>query len=278
MQKMKIFVINLARVPERANYMLEETNRVGLSDVNLFTAIDAEDLNLQSTNQFYNPRAWGKYWELSKSEVACFESHLSLWRQCAQDNQTYVICEDDIVISQSAKFILPELMNYSNYFDLIHLDSGSGIHRIGKPTSWGGVKISRICETVNSAAFYMLSPEGARKLVKRAEQGYCDHADDFLTRPLEGHRAYQLVPAVAIQGMFAEPASVHPTIRVSQRTASPRINTPPSKGPVTYRLIKEMRRTYRRKMQKYVLDGKLIRSGGNVGQIPLANDLPKYRS
>ena len=271
-------MINLVRVPDRAEYMLEEAHRVGLGDINLFAAIDAQDLDIEGAARFYKPRAWEKYWELSKSEVACFESHLSLWRQCAQGNQPYVICEDDIVISQSAKSALLELQNYSNDFDLIHLDSGSGIHRIGKPVLWGSLQISSIVETVNSAAFYMLSPEGARKLVERAEQGYCDHADDFLTRPLKGHRAYQLVPAVAIQGMFAEPAHVHPSIRVSERTARPRINTPPSKGPVTYRLIKEMRRTYRRRMQKYILDGKLIRSGGAVGQIPLANDLPEYRS
>jgi hypothetical protein len=64
---LRFFVINLVRVPDRADYILKEAHSVGLDEINLFATVDAEDLDIEGIAKFYKPRAWGKYWELSKS-------------------------------------------------------------------------------------------------------------------------------------------------------------------------------------------------------------------
>jgi len=270
-----IYFINLDRVPERADFMTAQCSRVGLVDPVRFSAVDAAE-----GHDFprYQPRRWGPYWTLRRSEVAVFESHRALWEKIAAATGAGVIFEDDVLLSDSFKDVIDALATGAASFDLIKLDALSGRVRLGAETQIGSSRVRVITDVLPSAAAYMLTPEGARKLLSRSGQ-YCDHLDDFITRPFDGFRAYQLLPGIAVQGMFADVGArmdIPASIANSERTGTTQ-PAPYDKGPVIYRLAKEVRRAGRRLTRKIYRDRALIRAGGLIGEVPLASDLPGYR-
>jgi GR25 family glycosyltransferase involved in LPS biosynthesis len=275
---MQIHVINLKRVPQRANFMAHEAARIGLEGVQFFPAVDAQERLSDDISPFYRPRSWKAYWELSATEVAVFESHRLLWEQCASENKgAFFICEDDILMSKPLPEALMVLSKQTDKFDFIHVDGVNVAYRLGRPENWSDVTVAPVLQPLSSAAAYVISPQGAQKLTAWAQKGFCDHVDDFLTRPHQDYRAFQLVPAAAVQGMFAPADHVPQEIRASERTSDPKINHKISKGPIAYRLAKEIRRGIQRTLRKSFFDSRLIKNGGSVGIIPLAKDLPGYR-
>ena len=276
---MQTHFINLKRVPQRADFMMREAARIGLEDVQFFPAVDAQAIHNAGISPYYKPRSWKAYWEMTATEVAVFESHRLLWEQCALENKdAFFICEDDILMSETLPEVLLHLSKQTGKFDFIHIDGVNVAYRLGQSENWSDVMLAPILQPLSSAAAYVISPLGAKKLTALAQKGFCDHADDFLTRPRKNYRAFQLLPAAAVQGMFASADHVPQEIRASERTSNPKINRKISKGPIAYRLAKEVRRGVRRTLRKLFFDSKLKKKGGSVGIIPLAKDLPDYRN
>lgn len=275
---MKTYVINLERVPQRAAFMKSEAERIGLKKIHFFPAVDAQMVLKEKISRFYRPKSWKAYWEMTATEVAVFESHRILWEKCAYDGESpFFICEDDVLMSSSLPEQLLSISKQVEKFDIVHIDAPHSVYRFGQPESWAGVTVAPILQPISSAAAYVISPKGAQKLIALSNRGFCDHVDDFLTRPRRGYRAFQSLPAAAIQGMFADAEYVPVEICESERTSNPQTNGKLLKGPIPYRLFKELRRTTRKIVNKTVLNANLKNSGGFVGSVPLAEDLPSYR-
>ncbi|MEM0947720.1 MAG: glycosyltransferase family 25 protein [Pseudomonadota bacterium] len=271
------FFINLDRVPERADHMRRELDAAGLHEVERFSACDAR-AGLDAAG--YAPQSWGEYWTLKPSEIACFESHIALWQKIAAGDAAKVVFEDDILTVPSLGAAVDALSAAAGAFDLIKLDGAPGAVRLGPVNTISGLAVRPILQALSSSAAYLLSPDGARKLLDVSDQ-YCDHLDDFISRPRPGWRAFQLVPALAVQGMFASPEAarrVPGAVAESERTSDTLINTGYDKGPTSYRLWKELRRARRRAARALWADRKLAAEGGLVGEIPLSDGLGAYRS
>jgi len=67
------------------------------------------------------------------------------------------------------------------------------------------------------------------------------------------------------------------TIAQSERTSDIRINVSADRGPVKYRLLKELRRNLRKLKWKLWQDRRLRANGGFLGHPPMASDLGRYR-
>jgi len=271
-----VHVINLDRVPERAVFMQAQCAAAGFDDVRRFSAVDAATM---TASPRYRPARWGAYWSLLPSEVAVFESHRALWEVIAASNNPAVVLEDDVLLSRAAARLCGVLAGRAEAFDMVKLDGLSWPMRLGPETIVGDAALRPLESVVPSAAAYLLSPAGARLLLRRS-QSYCDHLDDFITRRHPGYRAFQLVPAVAMQAMFADLSGLsdlQQSIAGSERTSSaPRARAP--KGPALYRLGKEVRRGAQKLSRRLWRDRLLQKRGGHVGEIPLASDLPPYRA
>ncbi len=281
-----IFYINLDRVPERQRHMQAALREVGLADrAERFPAVDARDPDaLRDTG--YAPGRWRERWSLTPTLIACFESHRALWRRIAEEQHPLaLIMEDDVFLSARLKDTLAALEQAAPAFDVIRLDTCHGHYRFGPPLRAGGLHLRPILQVVPSAACYVLSRSGARKLVARS-QVYCDHVDDFLFTPRRGWRMLQSWPAVAVQGMFAqvgagagaEAGDALAQVSRSERLSVPSEHAPPDKGPVAYRLMKEFRRSLRKAGRKLGGDARLRARGGIIGCPPTADDLPDLRS
>lgn len=273
----QIFFINLDRLPTRADFISKQCGQAGIHNPVRVSAIDARKSDMQKVPR-YRPASWGQYWELSDTEVAVFESHRSIWDRIASQDSTGVVLEDDVLLSHSLGPALATLEGWTD-FDFIKLDAAPRPARLGPPRELNDLVLRPILQALPSAAAYLLSPGGARNLLGRSKQ-YCDHVDDLLTRPCRDYRAFQLCPALAIQGMFSDIKQgfdIPADVAGSERLASDQQTNPLSRGPATYRVLKELRRAIRKARQKLGGDALLRAKGGTFEPVPLASDLPPYR-
>lgn len=274
---MKVYYINLDRVPERARFMQQQFARAEILDPIRFSAIDAAQ-GLDAAG--YRPKTWGPYWTLRRSEVAVFESHRALWTKISAAQAPGAIFEDDVFLSHTAGAVLARIAGQAHPFDAIKLDGVREVIRLGAENRLCGEAMRPIRQVIPSAAAYVLSPRGARDLLARTER-YCDHLDDVLTRPTRTYCPQQLTQAIAVQGMFADlnaqqnvPASIFGSERTKVHTSEEIYE----RGPTAYRIAKEARRSLLRLSRRLFEDQRLVRTGGQIGAVALAPDLPPYRS
>jgi glycosyl transferase family 25 len=101
---MKIFVINLARRPDRMAAMAAQLERLGLT----YERFDAVDARTADPVELGAPfAAKGAMAELTPGDKACTTSHMHLWRQIASGPECHaVILEDDVLLSEGARKFL----------------------------------------------------------------------------------------------------------------------------------------------------------------------------
>jgi len=99
-KSMRIFVINLARRPDRLAAMAAQLERLGLT-FERFDAVDAKTVDPSELGASFT--AQGAMAELTPGDKACTSSHMHLWRRIAAglDNHA-VILEDDVRLSDAA--------------------------------------------------------------------------------------------------------------------------------------------------------------------------------
>ena len=98
---MKIYIINLARSPDRKIAMQNEIQKLSNNfEVHFFNAIDAKaNEHIPFKEKYFSKLT--KYLRgknLSDGEIACFASHYCLWEECIKLNKPIIILEDDIII------------------------------------------------------------------------------------------------------------------------------------------------------------------------------------
>lgn len=273
--------INLDRDTARRAFIESCAMRAGISaSLMRIRAIDAQRTEFEQ-NAHYVGGGWRPRWSLTPTEVACFESHRQIWQRIVSQNiPMAVIMEDDIILSSRIGPAVASIAQSGQPFDIVRLDGCHGKHRYGAIEKTGNIALRPILQTVPSAACYLLGRAGAQKLLA-ASQAYSDHLDDFIFTPAKHWQPMQLWPAVAVQGMFckARPADQLPTeVSKSIRTQSSTDKKPLDKGPLAYRVYKELRRLRRKVSRKLGGDGKLLRQHGHIGFPPQAPDLPPYRA
>ena len=271
-----IFVINLDRVPERWGFVRAQFEGAGLGHaVQRASAIDARAPGFDAPG--YAPHRWQDRWELEPSEQAIFESHRALWIRVADTcPDGAVICEDDILISQEFAGTL-QALDLAR-FGIVKLDGFSAKRRYGPALQANGLTLRPIREAVPSAACYAISRPAAQKLVQDSQR-YCATLDDFLFARRSGTSPVQLFPAVAVQAMccVADAGRTVPGQAAQSERAPPQASSRKAgKGPLAFRLLKELRRIGRRLAVALGADRRNRRLGGIVARPDLAADLPPY--
>jgi len=97
---MRIFVINLARRPDRMAAMAAQLDGLGLV-YERFDAVDGKTCDPAALNAPF--AAEGAMAELTPGDKACTTSHIHLWRQIASGRDNHaVVLEDDVELSTAA--------------------------------------------------------------------------------------------------------------------------------------------------------------------------------
>ena len=173
-----VFVISLARAEERRRAVIRELEAANVR-YEIVDAVDGRNIRREDfaerLEQYHRPegscfrlnlgRRPGR--RLSLSEIGCYLSHYNLWRRMADDNiPAAVILEDDARLRPGFAAAVAEAAACDWQWDLIYLYYGDSkkVCRELQPLG-GGHSLVQLKGTLNKAAAYMLSLDGAKKLL-----------------------------------------------------------------------------------------------------------------
>jgi glycosyl transferase, family 25 len=184
---MKIYVINLDRHPERLAHMRKQLDGVAFERV---SAVDGTKRP---------PTTKG----LTRFELACLESHRTVWRKfLASADSLACFLEDDVHVQPGFAPLLSGTEWTPKDAHAVKLDTYFQKVRLGERSSAsGGREIARLYSRHESAAAYILSRDGAARYLELTESA--SQPADYAVFPNSPRRLglniYQLVPAIAIQ-------------------------------------------------------------------------------
>lgn len=264
--------INLDRVPARRAFMETQFTHSGLAGATRFSATDAQQPDALEGNG-YVPGA-GSRWGLKQSEIACFESHRAVWQTAVERNlKAVAVFEDDVEMSDQAGSVISTLLDAGDAYDMIKLDYSPRSLRFGPEVQIAGVNVRPMLEMAPSAAAYILSHKACCKLLTWSEK-YSDHLDDFVSIPRPDWRMYQCFPAVGVQMIWSkQQEQTVEAVKISERSQDRKINSGLDKGPLWFRIRRELQAARRKLYWRMGGQTRLLEQGGFVGFIPCANDL-----
>ncbi|SMO44912.1 glycosyltransferase family 25 protein [Ruegeria faecimaris] len=267
-----VYYINLDRVPERRNFMEAQFAHTGLIGAARFSATDAQQEGALDGHGYV--AGSGSRWGLKQSEVACFESHRAVWKRAVQqDLKAVAIFEDDVEMSTQAGGVIARLLEAGSGFDFLKLDYSPRVLRFGPELQISGVPVRPMLEMAPSAAAYILSQAACRKLLMWSEK-YSDHLDDFVSIPRPDWQMYQCFPAVGVQMIWSKQQDqAEDSVKVSERSQNRKTNSGLEKGPLWFRIRRELQAAKRKLYWRQRGEARLLESGGYVGFIPCAEDL-----
>jgi glycosyl transferase family 25 len=204
---MDIYLINLARRPDRRAGMEIQAQKLGLSLTRL-DAIDARDADAQAMDQWFH--VGGPLGEIPRGDKCCSLSHRAAWeKQVASGADYAAILEDDVVLTEGAGFVLRDTDWIPKTADLIKLEHygppGQSV-LLSEFTDVGqGFRIARMHSRHTGAAAYILSRRAAQALL--AIPRFDLPVDHLLFNPNNSKifaslNPWQLLPAVARQQDF----------------------------------------------------------------------------
>lgn len=182
---MKLFVINLARSPNRRERMQERLETLARDKLfhelglewEFFAAIDSTSAAFQHYKQHFSARKcflWhGRI--LIDSEIACYASHYRLWQECVKRDEPIIILEDDVCFAPHFLSALQDIMRTD--FGLVRfytLDRKRDkyIHQIGNSPYHYCLK------NTNGTQGYYITPHAARAFL--AQECWDSPVDIFM--------------------------------------------------------------------------------------------------
>ncbi len=161
----RIFVINLARSPDRRRFIGDGLGRLGL-DHEFFPATDGAALtedDLANYDRKARLEAFGC--DLLPNELGCYLSHYRIYQKIIAENiPRALILEDDVEVSDDLPEILEALADAPADWELVRL-SGLRARKGRKLADLApGYSVVRLLDVASGAQAYLLNRQGAEKL------------------------------------------------------------------------------------------------------------------
>ncbi|WP_082434474.1 glycosyltransferase family 25 protein [Devosia sp. A16] len=209
---MHVYVINLARRPDRRAFMQAQADRLGLS----FDYIDAVDAQSPTANLSEIEVRSGAYGRISNGDLACTLSHRKFWRTFLETGEPYaVVLEDDAILANDSGQFFADVSWIPADAAVVKLE------RYGRPRPIvmdrktqpaHARRVGRFYGKCAGTAGYVVSAAGARILLD-ATASVDDPIDQMMFNP--GRSAlfsrlapYVLEPAICEQEQVAVPSDI----------------------------------------------------------------------
>lgn len=218
---MHVYVINLARRPDRRAFMQQQADRLGLT----FDYIDAVDAQSPTERLDEIGVRSGPYGRISNGDLACTLSHRKFWRFLLESGEHYaVVLEDDAILSDDCAQFFADSGWIPPDADVVKLERYGRLRPIfvdrdSVPAHTR--RVGRFYGKCAGTAGYVVSAAGARMLLA-ATASVDDPIDQMMFNPgrsrLFGRLApYVLEPAICEQEQVAVPSDIRGK-RQSSRT------------------------------------------------------------
>jgi glycosyl transferase family 25 len=226
----RIVFINLDRAAERRRFMEAQGERLHLGFERM-AAVEASGISDATAAEI------GRSWErpLTKPELGCFLSHQALWRQIAAGTAPLLVLEDDVMLSPRLGNLLEQVADLSG-IELINLENFARRRFLTgeRRPLIDGLALLGVARDKSGSAAYLLWPEGARKLLRRAERGAAP-VDAFL-HGLKALASFQVEPALAMQVHLLEQRRIPVPIPTATSIQVPRGRLPMTPGNLPFHL------------------------------------------
>jgi glycosyl transferase family 25 len=202
---MQIYLINLARRPDRLAAMTLSAQRLGLG----LTRIDALDAKTAEppAGRFDDAGPLG---EIPRGDKCCTLSHARTWEQFIASGADYAaVLEDDVILTPAAGRFLKDAAWVPPGIGLVKLEHygppGQSVLLSDFRDAGDGFKLARMHSRHTGAAAYVLSRQAAQHLL--AVTRFSVPVDHLLFNPnnsplFKALAPWQLLPAVARQQDF----------------------------------------------------------------------------
>lgn len=189
-------VINLVSATARWRFQQQQLKMLNISHQRI-EATTTDDL----TDEEYEK--WANDWQrkLRRTEVACFLSHYRVWQHIVKEKKPFLVLEDDALLSQHLPEALKVIEN-EQFIDYDHItfETRGRKKLIAKQSTLNTEHFSlhKLFLDKTGAAAYLLSPDGAKKLLDEVDNKGAGLADALLCHT-KALKKLQTVPALAIQ-------------------------------------------------------------------------------
>jgi glycosyl transferase, family 25 len=221
---MQIYLINLARRPDRLAAMTQGAAQLGLG-LSRIDALDAKSTG-PLTGRFDDSGPLG---EIPRGDKCCTLSHVQAWEHFIASGAAYAaILEDDVILTPAAGRFLKDAAWIPPGTGLIKLEHygppGQSVLLSDFRDLGGGFKLARMHSRHTGAAAYIVSRAAAQRLL--AVTRFSLPVDHLLFNPnnsplFQALAPWQLLPAVARQQDFIGEKSDIEGWRVGLRKFSP---------------------------------------------------------
>ncbi len=204
---MDIYLINLARRPDRRTAMELQAQKLGLTLTRL-DARDARDSDMGTVDRWFQPG--GPLGEIPRGDKCCSLSHRDAWQRLVDSGADYAaVLEDDVVLKDQARFALGDAGWIPKGIDLLKLEhygpAGQSVLLSDFADVGHGLRIARMHSRHTGAAAYILSRRAAEILL--AISRFDLPVDHLLFNPNNSKvfarlQPWQLLPTVARQQDF----------------------------------------------------------------------------
>jgi len=204
---MDIYLINLARRPDRLAAMSSQAEMLGLR-LSRLDARDARDSDMGTIDQWF--QTGGPLGEIPRGDKCCSLSHRDAWQKLLDSGADYAaVLEDDVVLKDGARFVLSGADWIPKGIDLIKLEHygpvGQSVLLSDFAEIGDGFRIARMHSRHTGAAAYILSRRAAEILL--AIPRFDLPVDHLLFNPNNSPafsrlQPWQLLPTIARQQDF----------------------------------------------------------------------------
>ena len=166
-----VFVICLDREIDRRKRIKDHLDSLGVL-FSFINAVDGQQLNETDLKERYSEtlaiKSKGR--PLAKSEVGCYLSHTSIWDNMVQNNiQKALIVESDAVFSKETIEAINQVDKTPHHWDLVMLHYNFCFPAFkGRLVLTEKLKLVRFSNKVSCTTAYLLTFEGAQKLLSKA--------------------------------------------------------------------------------------------------------------
>ncbi|KIF46853.1 glycosyltransferase family 25 protein [Vibrio owensii] len=184
---MKIFIISLDSSYDRRLRIAEEFSKMSLS-YEFFDATSVAKLPQSFLKNYAKKKSIDlKGYALTLGELACFHSHYQLWNKCYESNESILVLEDNVDISEHFPSLIKDLsitLEEEKLTDNLIKLSASKDSKFKKLVSIGSSEeffLGKYTSPTTSAMGYILSPCVAESLINNIKD-FINPVDDYMEK------------------------------------------------------------------------------------------------
>ncbi|TVO35955.1 glycosyltransferase family 25 protein [Vibrio algivorus] len=178
---MRVTVVSLKRSLDRREEIEKQLLNLNIN-FDFFDAIDGNEDNFLNSNLAAPEITYKrKGYNLLHSEIACFSSHLEIWKLCVQKDEPFIVLEDNVNINPEFARVISSLGAYLERYEYIKLSATKKSQFKSIDSVCANFQLVKYCKNTRGTTGYIITPSAAEKFILGA-QNIIEPVDDYMEK------------------------------------------------------------------------------------------------